>query len=127
MYILNTVDDQGESMLVAAAIVLTLTAIGGLAAAGLRARSGANPPMPIALVHGGVGAVGLLLVIIAGVSNGFSDRHTLATVLLIVAALGGFLLFGTHLRERLISLPVILIHALVAVVGYVTLLLEAVS
>lgn len=109
-------------MLTIAALLLALAALGGLTAAFLRYRSGSNPPMQLSLIHGAAGAAGLVLAIAAGFADEFTSRHTIAVALLVIAALGGFVLFGTHLRDRLISLPVIGIHALVAVAGYVTLL-----
>jgi hypothetical protein len=112
-------------MLVAAAVVLAITAVGGLTAAVLRVRGGSNPPMPLALVHGAAGATGLVLLIIAGVADGFSGAHTVSLVLLVVAALGGFVLFAGHLRARLLPLPILAVHALVAVAGYVALVIAA--
>jgi hypothetical protein len=109
-------------MLEAAAVLLAVAAIGGLTAAVLRVRSGANPPLPLALIHGAVAAVGLLLVLIAGIDGGFSDAHAVALALLVVAALGGFVLFAGHLRNRLLALPLVGVHAVAAVAGFVSLL-----
>ncbi len=114
-------------MLTVAAFLLALTAVVGLTTAATRTRSGANPPLPMALIHGALGASGLVISIIAGLTDGFSSRHGISTGLLVVAALGGFILFSSHLRDRLISLPVTIVHALIAVIGYGLLVSEALA
>jgi hypothetical protein len=45
-----------------------------------------------------------------------------ALVLFIVAALGGFYLFAQHVQKRALPIPVILVHALIAVIGFLILL-----
>jgi hypothetical protein len=124
---LNCLFEEETLMLVAAAVVLAATALGGATAAVLRIRGGSNPPIPLALVHGGAGAAGLVLLLIAGVADGFSGALTVSLVLLAVAALGGFVMFTGHLRAHLLPLPILAVHALVAVAGYVALLVAAVE
>jgi hypothetical protein len=103
-----------------AAILFGVGALGGVALLGLRLRGG-NPPIALALVHGLVAASGLVTLILA-VAGGARGPALTALILFGVAALGGFLLFSMHLRQKLLPVGLILVHALVAVSGYVVLL-----
>ena len=97
-------------------------ALGGIGLLGLRLRGG-NPPIGLAIVHGLAAAAGLVTLLIA-VLDGARGSALLALVLFGVAALGGFvLLFGFHLRQRLLPVGLILLHGTIAVAGYVALLL----
>lgn len=106
-------------MLVYAVIVFAIAALGGLimAASVLRGRLA---PWPLSLVHAGLGAAGLILVLIA-VLGGAAQNATIALIILAVAAVGGFFLASFHLRRTPGPKPVVLIHALVAVVGFLLL------
>ncbi len=110
-------------MVTAAEILLGVAALGGivLAIGHLRGR---RPPFALALVHGLVSAIGLVTLIIAMV-QGVTDTGILTSLILfIVAALGGFVLFSLRLRNKQMRKGLISIHALVAVVGYVVLLVS---
>jgi hypothetical protein len=97
-----------------------LTALGGAGLLMLRLKGG-NPPIGLALVHGTVGAASLVTLIVA-VLGGASGRAVTALVLFVLAALGGFVLLSIHLKKRLLPIPLILGHALVAASGFVALL-----
>lgn len=112
------------SLLLISLIVLAVTAIGGVAAASFRAR-GSNPPMWLASVHGLAAASGLVLLVSAGVVEGFSVALSWGLGLLVVSALGGFVLFGTHLREKLIYAPLVLVHGLISVAGFLAVSVAA--
>ena len=76
--------------------------------------------LPLALVHGGVAATAVLLLI--GVIRGTSVGNAkIALVLFVVAALGGFFLFSHHLRNKRLPSPVVIIHALAAVAAVLLL------
>ena len=49
----------------------------------------------------------------------------MALGLLVIAALGGFVLFSQHLRKTPLSIPLMVAHASLAVAGFVTLLVSA--
>src|SRR3546814_20896113 len=57
-------------------------------------------PGAVSLVHAGLGALGLILLIVALV-QGASQAILIGFVILLVAALGGFFLASFHLRKRL--------------------------
>lgn len=112
------------TILFAALIVLAVTALGGLAAAAFRAR-GSNPPMWLAIIHGVAAASGLVLLSVSGVLEGFSTPLAVGLGLLVVSALGGFVLFGTHLRAQIIHGPLVLVHGLISFSGFLAVVVAA--
>ena len=104
-----------------AAILFAIAALGGVVMAIMRFSGKELPPMGLALLHGAVAAAGLVALIIA-VAGGASAKATLALILFIVAALGGFLLFSYHLRRKALPIPFVVVHGLVAVIAFVILL-----
>jgi hypothetical protein len=106
-----------------AVILFGLAALGGVYLASLRLRE-RELPLPIALVHGGVAAAGLvaLLVSVVGGSAPTGALAPAALGLFVVAALGGFGLFSFHLRKKPLPIPLMIVHALVAVSAYGCLL-----
>lgn len=106
-------------MLNYALIVFTIAAVGGLilAASVLRGRLA---PWALSLVHAGLGAVGLILTVMA-VLGGAGGVVPIALGILVVAALGGFYLASVHLRGTPGPKAVVVIHALAAVTGVVLL------
>ncbi len=111
-----------------ALVLFAIAAIGGVILAALRLRGRADLPLGLAAVHGLVAAAGLvaLIVAIAGASAAGS-LPKVALVLFIVAALGGFVLLTSHLRTKNVPVPIMLVHAAVAVVSFVLLLVAVVS
>lgn len=99
-----------------------VAALGGAFLGTTRVRSEANPPMPIALVHGALAAAGLVLLLVHVVSSGYPTLASISAGLFGVAALGGFVLFATHLKGKLISAGLVGVHAVAAVAGFVLLL-----
>lgn len=81
------------------------------------------PPLSAALLHGLFAASGLLILLYAAfLDPGAAPTPVLvAAGLLVVAALGGFVLVGHHLRGKLPPKPLAGIHALAAVAGFLTL------
>jgi len=113
-------------MLTVALGLFAVAAAGGLLMVVLRVRSQANPPVAIALLHGALAATALVLLLLQ-VANGTASGTMSFTSagLFVLAALGGFYLFATHLSGKLIPLGVVGIHATVAVIAF--LLLAAVA
>ncbi len=106
-----------------ALFVFAGAAVGGLILAAAHFR-GQSLPMPVSLAHGAAGATGLVLLgLVVFGSEPVPARLPLSALLLVVAALGGFFLFSFHLRAKRAPSPAVVIHALVAVAGVVTLLL----
>lgn len=109
-------------MYVAAAILFAIAALGGLTMAWFHFARDRNPPNAIAALHGVFAAVGLLVLIWAVIEMGATTAQGWALGLFVLAALGGFFLLSFDLRGRRLPSPVVVIHALVAVIAFVTLL-----
>lgn len=110
-------------MTMAAVILFAVAALGGLVLA-VRNWTGGKLPLPLALVHGGAAAVALVLLIVGVVSAGTTYAFVLPLVLFVVAALAGFYLFMNHLRGNRLPSAGVIIHALVAVAGFILLLVK---
>jgi len=80
-----------------------------------------NAPIPLALLHGLLAAVGLILLIIAVVQMSSAGLVGVALAIFIIAALGGLVLFAIHLRKRPLPNGLIVIHGLVAVIAFIVL------
>ena len=108
-------------LLIIAAILFALGALGGLVMA-VRSFKGQSIPVPLAALHGLLGATGLVLLIVAALLGKASKTALIALVVLVIAALGGFYLLSFHIRKQRHPRAVIVVHALVAVIGFLTLL-----
>lgn len=108
-------------MLGYALIVFAIGALGGIALASYVLR-GRLAPWPLSLLHAGLGAIGLLLILYAALTTGISNVALAALVILAIAALGGFYLASIHLRGKVAQQPIVFVHAGVAVIGFLTLL-----
>ena len=104
-----------------ALVLFALAALGGLYMAVVRFRGAERPPTAVALVHGAAAAAGLVA-LIAAVVGGAPEAAKTALVVLVIAALGGFFLFAQHMQKRALPIPVMVVHALVAVIGFIILL-----
>lgn len=108
-------------LLILAAILFALGALAGLAMA-VRSFRGQVLPGPLAALHGVLVATGLVLLIAAAILGTTGKTALIALGILVVAALGGFYLLSFHLRKARHPRTVIVVHALVAVAGFLTLL-----
>ncbi len=107
--------------LIIAAVLFALGALGGLFMAA-RSFSGQSIPVPVAVLHGVLGATGLVLLLIGVLAGMGGGTARIALIVLVVAALGGFFLLSFHVKKERHPKAVIVVHALVAVVGFLTLL-----
>jgi hypothetical protein len=107
-------------MLTYAIIVFAIAAVGGLLLAAHVLR-GKFAPWALSLMHALLGAAGLVLLIALLVQGNVPQRVLIGFVLMLVAALGGFFLASFHVRKKLPPKAVVVIHAGVAVVGFLTL------
>lgn len=96
-----------------------VAAVGGLILAASVLR-GKLAPWALSLAHAALGALGLGLLVLAAF-QGAGKAAVAALVILLIAALGGFFLASFHLRGRPGPKPVVIVHALAAVVGVVVL------
>ena len=108
-------------MLIYGLTSFAIAAVGGLILAAHVLR-GKFAPWALSLLHAALGALGLLLMIALLVQGAAPKAVLVGFLLLLVAALGGFFLASFHLRQRLPPNAVVLVHASVAVVGFLTLL-----
>ncbi len=114
---------QSYSMLQVASVLFGIAALGGLVMAGMRFNGVPHPPAWLAMVHGLLAAAGLTLLIYAAASVGVPLMAQIAIVCFVIAAIGGAamnLLF--HWKQLPLPIPLMIIHALLAVVGFVLLL-----
>jgi len=113
-------------MIRTAAVLLTVAALGGLAMAGMRLASDKQPPAALAMVHGLLAAAAATLLIYAAATVGLPGLALGALVFLVVAALVGvYLNLNYHWKQVLLPKGLVVGHALVAVVGFVMLLIAA--
>ena len=109
-------------MLKLAVLIFATGAVGGLILANSVLR-GRLPSWGLSLLHAALGATGLVLTGIV-VLNGSGEGGgiiPIALAVLVLAALGGFYLASHHARKVPGPRPVVLIHASVAVVGFLLL------
>ena len=109
--------------MVTALVLFGLAALGGLVMAAIRFGGAERPPLWIALVHGAAAAAGLIALIVAVMGASAPGHAKTALIVFLVAALGGFFLFAQHMQRKALPIPLMVIHALVAVTGFVLLLL----
>lgn len=112
-------------MLAYALLIFAIAALGGLVLAAHVLR-GKFAPWAVSMLHALLGAIGLILLIVLLVQGSAPQRVLAGFVLLLVAALGGFFLASFHLRKKLPPKAVVVVHAFVAVIGFLTLLSVAV-
>jgi hypothetical protein len=107
--------------MIVAIVLFGIAALGGAFLAVLRFQK--KPlPLGVAVLHGILAASGLVVLltsVISAASTGSLPKVALG--LFIVAALGGFGLFSFHLRKKDLPIPLVLVHAVVAVAGFLSL------
>lgn len=106
-----------------ATALLCAAALGGLLMAGMRLRGIPHPPAWLAMGHGLMAAAGLTLLSYAALTTGLPVMAWMALGFLAVAAAGGVtmnLLY--HTRQLALPIPLMVLHALLAVTSLVLLL-----
>ena len=107
-------------MLSYAIVLFTITALGGVILA-TRVLSGKLASWPISVIHALLGASGLVILGLVALEGTASAQVTAALGLLVIAALGGFFLVSFHVRKIVAAKSIVVIHAGVAVAGFLTL------
>jgi hypothetical protein len=106
--------------------LLVATAVGGLAMAYVRFARNANPPSWLAMAHGFLAAAGVTLLAYASLTVGIPALANWGLVLLLAAAAGGvFMNLRHHLAGVLLPTWLVVVHALLAVAGFLMLLVVA--
>ena len=114
-------------MLTNAVFVLIGTAVLGTLLAAVRLHGPTRPPIPfVGLLHGALGATGLILVLVApsrasAAQAGVGQFRQIAAVALVLAFLFGLWIFRARVARRTLSFGVVGVHALLAVTGVVVL------
>lgn len=108
-------------MISSAIIILAITAVGGVLLA-TKVLSGKQAPWFLSIIHALLGATGLILLSITAIDSDWPGQLSASLALLVIAALGGFYLASFHLRGSLSPKGIVLIHAGVAVAGFLSLL-----
>ena len=81
-----------------------------------------DAPRAVVYSHGVAGAVGIVLLLLYAIGNPGSFP-SVSIILFVIAALGGFYLFFTDVTKKPHPMGFAALHALLAVGGFVTLLL----
>ncbi|HET7281886.1 MAG TPA: hypothetical protein VFI67_06155 [Sphingomicrobium sp.] len=110
-------------MLKIAVLIFAIGAVGGLILANSVLR-GRLASWALSLLHAALGATGLVLtaIVVLGGSTDVAKVVPIALLLLVIAALGGFFLASFHARKATPPSTVVVIHAGVAVIGFLLLL-----
>jgi hypothetical protein len=117
-----------QSFLLVAIALFAIAAAGGLVMAGIRAIGDRNPPAWLVILHGLLASAGLTLLLFAAFTTGLPKYALWGTILLVLAAVGGlYLNLGFQEKRELLPKPVMYIHALIAVIGFILLLVAAVE
>jgi hypothetical protein len=114
------------TMLQAAVGVFAIAALGGLAMAGIRLFGNRNPPAWLSMLHGLLAAAGVTLVAYAAAIVGVPSPAGWALFLFLVAAAGGAAMnLLWQWRQRPLPVGLMLVHAGLAIVAFVLLLVAA--
>jgi hypothetical protein len=112
------------SMMKTAAVLLALAAVGGLTMAVMRFKGADRPPTMFLMGHGVMAAAALTLLIYAAATVGLPGLGVASlAVLLVVAAVGAALNLLYHSKMLPIPKAPIVVHGIVAVIGFVLLLM----
>ena len=104
-------------------LLFAVAAVAGLTMAVMHFRGVSPPRGVLAVLHGLFAASGLVVLLLALIKTGFGGRPGIALGLLVIAALGGFALLASHVQNKRLPSPLVVGHALLAVAGFLTLLL----
>jgi hypothetical protein len=101
-----------------AAILFTLTALGGATAASFPIRKIPRPPTWLALGHGAAAIASFAVLGYALSTSAITQLEQLAAATLALAAVGGLTLFlGFHLRGKALPLLLVVGHGILAIAG----------
>jgi hypothetical protein len=106
-----------------ACVLLAIAALGGLVMAGMRFSGKPQPPIALAMLHGFLSAAAVTLLLYAYCTVGLPLLAGWALLLFLIAAAGGaYLNLNYHWKMLPLPVGIIVVHAGVAVVGFVLLL-----
>lgn len=106
-----------------ACVLLAIAALGGLVMAGMRFSGKPQPPTALAMLHGFLSAAAVTLLLYAYFTVGLPLLAGWALLLFLIAAAGGaYLNLNYHWKMLPLPVSIIVVHAGVAVTGFVLLL-----
>jgi hypothetical protein len=109
-----------------AAVLLAITALGGLAMAAVRFANDRQPPAWLAMLHGLLAGAAVTLLIFSAATVGLPGLALGALVLFVIAAAAGvYLNLNYQWKQVLLPKGLVIGHALVAVIGFVMLAVAA--
>lgn len=111
-------------MIITAIAIFSLAAILGMILISYVLRN-KNTPKGLVFTHGGIAAIGLVLLIIYAFYH--SPGPIASIILFIIAALGGFVMVFRDLTGRILPKWLAVVHGLVAVTGFLFLLIFAMT
>jgi hypothetical protein len=113
-------------MLQTAAVLFAVAAAGGLLMTAIRLKGAPRPPSSLAMLHGLLAGAGLTLVLYPALTVGIPGGAWFGLVLLVAAAAGGLVL-NLRYHDKQIALPIwlVMVHAGIAVVGFLFLAIAA--
>lgn len=105
------------------AVLLAISAVGGIVMAAIRFSGKPHPPIWLAMLHGFLSAAAVTLLLYAALTIGLPTLALTALVLFLLAAAGGVTM-NLQYHWKALPLPkwLVLVHAAVAVVGFLCLL-----
>ncbi|HUG21509.1 hypothetical protein [Piscinibacter sp.] len=111
-----------------AVVLLAIAALGGLVMAGIRFAGKPYPATWLAMLHGFLSAAAVTLLVYAAATVGLPSLALAATVLFVIAAGGGVLMnLGYHWKNLALPKWLVVVHAGLAVVGFVLLLMDTLA
>jgi hypothetical protein len=117
---------DAQLMLRTGVLLLVLTALAGVIAAGFRFSGRPHPPSFVAMLHGLLAASGLTLVVYVCALRGLPENGWIGLVTLVVAVIGGLVLnLRFHWNKQPLPVWLVLLHAVLAAGGLLVLGLSA--
>jgi len=108
-------------LLLYAILIFLVSAVGGIFMAH-RILNGQLAPWLVALVHLLLGATGLVLVLLAVMAGAGGVIGWITFGVLLVAALGGFLMMSMHMRKKVAPSGLVILHGTLGVTGVLLLI-----
>jgi len=108
--------------MITAAILFAIAAVAGVIMALIRFTGRDYPPAALAAIHGLFAAAGLIALLLIAFGAGVSSSMRIALLLFVIAALGGFWLLSYHVKKRALPIPLMVTHALIAVIAFIILI-----
>lgn len=108
-------------MVITAIVLITLAVILGAYLISF-VLQGKNPPKGIALAHGTLAALGIIVLLIYALTTSGHHKHWESIIIFVVAATGGIYLFSRDIRHKKIPKWVAVVHGAIGLTGLIWIL-----